>query len=67
MVLTDTPDISSLSHFPPTISKSPAWKKLFAGERSDDEDPICVYEVKLDPDGGPSEKRSVRTCFLVIP
>ena len=67
MVLTDTPDISSLSHFPPTISKNPVWKKLFSGERSDDEDPICVYEVKLDPDGGPTKKRSVRTFSSITP
>ena len=65
-MLTDTPDVSSLSHSLLTISKNPAWKKLFSGERSNDEDSICVYEVKLDPDGGPGKKRSVRTFSSVI-
>ena len=41
--------------------KTPAdeGKEFFLSERSLDERPICVYELRLDPDGGPNKDRSV--------
>lgn len=41
--------------------KTPAdeGKEFFLSERSTDERPICVYELRLDPDGGPNKDRSV--------
>ena len=73
----DTPNLPSLSSpqldtAVPTAPKNPG-KDLFSSERSEGEEPIRVYEVKLDPDGGPSKKRSVRiylsvnvsTCLLI--
>lgn len=65
----DTPNLSSLSR-PPLdsavpIAKNPG-KDLFSGERSEGEEPIRVYEVKLDPGDGPSKKRSVRIYLSVV-
>ncbi|KAL4066020.1 glycoside hydrolase family 13 protein [Scleroderma citrinum] len=64
VVPTAAPDLSSprLSHPPEStpidaISKN-LWKQFFSGERSEGEEPIHVYELKLDQDGGPSKKRS---------
>lgn len=41
--------------------KTPAdeGKEFFLSERSTYERPICVYELRLDPDGGPNKDRSV--------
>ncbi|KAG2068753.1 glycoside hydrolase family 13 protein [Suillus decipiens] len=40
--------------------KTPAdeGKEFFLSARSKDERPICVYELRLDPDGGPNKDRS---------
>lgn len=58
---------SSTSHALQTLDndvvtpKTPAdeGKQFFLGERSADERPISVYELRLDPDGGPNKDRSV--------
>lgn len=44
-----------------TTPRTPAdeGKEFFLSKRSEGEDPIRVYELKLDPDGGPSKQRSV--------
>ena len=44
----------------PDTPKTPAdeGKEFFLGERSADEQPIRVYELRLDPDGGPNKQRS---------
>ncbi|KAG1849422.1 glycoside hydrolase family 13 protein [Suillus subalutaceus] len=57
---------SSTSHAFQTLDhdavtpKTPAdeGKEFFLSARSADEQPICVYELKLDPDGGPNKDRS---------
>jgi glycogen debranching enzyme len=46
----------------PITPKTPAdeGRDYFLSERLADEQPICVYELRLAPDGGPSDKdRSV--------
>lgn len=45
----------------PNTPKTPAdeGKEFFLGERSEGEQPIRVYELRLDPDGGPNKQRSV--------
>lgn len=44
----------------PTTPKTPAdeGKEFFLSERSEGEQPIRVYELRLDPDGGPNKQRS---------
>ncbi|KIJ65141.1 glycoside hydrolase family 133 protein [Hydnomerulius pinastri MD-312] len=44
----------------PNTPKTPAdeGKEFFLGERSEGEQPIRVYELRLDPDGGPNKERS---------
>ncbi|KAG2039901.1 glycoside hydrolase family 13 protein [Suillus americanus] len=57
---------SSTSHALQTLDhdavtpKTPAdeGKEFFLSSRSADERPICVYELRLDPDGGPNKDRS---------
>ncbi|KAG6335732.1 hypothetical protein ID866_3356 [Astraeus odoratus] len=50
-----TPDLAT-----PSTPKTPAdeGKEFFLSERSEGEEPIRVYELKLDPDGGPNKERS---------
>jgi glycogen debranching enzyme len=49
--------------------KTPAdeGKEFFLSERSTDERPICVYELRLDPDGGPNKDRSVSAAGVTEP
>jgi glycogen debranching enzyme len=44
----------------PATPKTPAdeGKDFFSSERSVGEQPIRVYELRLDPDGGPNKQRS---------
>ena len=44
----------------PTTPRTPAdeGKEFFLSERSEGEQPIRVFELRLDPDGGPSKQRS---------
>ncbi|KAF9244670.1 glycoside hydrolase family 13 protein [Melanogaster broomeanus] len=44
----------------PTIPRTPAdeGKEYFLSPRSDGEQPIHVYDLRLDPDGGPNKERS---------
>ncbi|KAF8449235.1 glycoside hydrolase family 13 protein [Boletus edulis BED1] len=44
----------------PTTPKTPAdeGKEFFLNERLEGEKPIRVYELRLDPDGGPNKQRS---------
>jgi hypothetical protein len=49
--------------------KTPAdeGKEFFLSARSIDERPICVYELRLDPDGGPNKDQSVSATGVVEP
>jgi len=44
----------------PTTPRTPAdeGREFFLSERSEGEHPIRVYELRLDPDGGPNKQRS---------
>lgn len=50
----------------PTTPRTPAdeGKEFFLSRRSEGEQPIRVYELRLDPDGGPNKQRSA--SFQVI-
>lgn len=58
--------LSQVQHGPgeidiePNTPKTPAdeGKEFFLSERSEGEHPIRVYELRLDPDGGPNKQRS---------
>jgi glycogen debranching enzyme len=54
----------------PVTPKTPAdeGKDYFLRERRADEQPTRVYELRLDPDGGPNKDRSVSAiCIIFIP
>ena len=50
----------------PNTPKTPAdeGKEFFLGQRLEGEQPVRVYELRLDPDGGPSKQRSASCLFL---
>ena len=52
----------------PTTPKTPAdeGKDFFLSERSVGEQPIRVYELRLDPDGGPNKQRSASTKSFTL-
>ena len=52
---------SSTTHSPPNTPKTPADEgvEFFQSEVHPGESPIRVYELRLDPDGGPSKDLSV--------
>lgn len=71
-LLKDTPSqrldlsLSEAQHGPDEIDNAPhtprtpadEGKEFFSSERSQYEQPIRVYELRLDPDGGPNKQRS---------
>jgi glycogen debranching enzyme len=54
-------DSATYTNLAPTTPKTPAdeGKEFFLSPRSEREQPIRVYELRLDPDGGPNKQRSV--------
>ncbi|KIK99350.1 glycoside hydrolase family 13 protein [Paxillus rubicundulus Ve08.2h10] len=53
-------DSATYTDLAPTTPKTPAdeGKDFFLSPRSEREQPIRVYELRLDPDGGPNKQRS---------
>ena len=68
-------DFSSIAAAEPTTPKTPADEgiEFFEFASVDDKAPIRVYELPLDPDGGPNKDRTVgfplisRKSFLTLP
>ena len=54
------------SHSEPAIPKTPADEGIafFESSRLPGEEPVRVFELQLDPDGGPSKDKAVRTLFF---
>lgn len=52
----------------PNTPKTPAdeGKEFFLSERLEGEQPIRVYELRLDPDGGPNKQRSASWPSLLL-
>lgn len=52
----------------PITPKTPADEGIdfFEAAVADDEAPIRVYELRLDPDGGPSKRLSVRDYIHLL-
>ena len=60
---------SSTTHSTPNTPKTPADEgvEFFQSDVHPGESPIRVYELRLDPDGGPSKDLSVRYYSYAIP
>jgi hypothetical protein len=59
---------SAISPVTPTTPKTPADEGLefFASAPTKEGDPIRVYELRLDPDGGPNKDRQVSVSLWII-
>jgi glycogen debranching enzyme len=60
---------SSASSISPAMPKTPADEgiEFFQSNIKDGEASVRVYELKLDPDGGPSKETSVELPFFFSP
>jgi glycogen debranching enzyme len=64
-----SPTGSPVGSLTPSTPKTPADEgiEFFQSDLKDGESPIRVYELRLDPDGGPGQKSSVeRVSFCVF-